>query len=58
MEQEHFISGFCRTTDSSRTVTVETEDGRLLDVDCCYESCIHAASCVIAEKIRKLTKSE
>lgn len=58
MEQEHFISGFCRTVDASRTVTVVTEDGCVTDVDCCYESCIHAASCVIAEKIRELTKTE
>jgi len=58
MEQECFISGFCRTVDSSRTVTVVTENGALTEVDCCYENCIHAGSCVIAKEIDEITKTE
>ena len=58
MEKEYFLTGYCRTTDQSRTVTIEIEDSKLTEVDCCYENCIHATSCVIAEKIRELTKSE
>lgn len=58
MEQEHFISGFCRTVDASRTVTVVTENGAVTDIDCCYENCIHAASCTVAKEIGELTKTE
>lgn len=53
MEQELFFSGYCRTIDQSRMVTIEIEDGELTEVDCCYETCIHAPSCTIAEEIRK-----
>lgn len=56
MEQERFFSGYCRTIDKSRMVTVETEDGQLLEVDCCFETCIHAPSCTIAAEIRQLLK--
>ena len=52
MEQEHFITGYCRTTDQSRTVTVVTEDGTLIEVDCCYENCIHTPNCAIAKEIK------
>ena len=54
MEQERFFSGYCRTIDKSRMVTVETEDGQLLEVDCCFETCIHAPNCTIAAEIRQL----
>ena len=33
MEQEYFLTGYCRTTDQSRTVTVELENGALVEVD-------------------------
>lgn len=58
MEQERFLSGYCRTTDQSRTVTVVTEDGTLTEVDCCFETCVHAPNCTIAEEIRKALKEK
>ena len=56
MEKEYFFSGYCRTLDKSRMVAVETEDGKVTDVDCCFENCIHTPNCTIAEEIRKLTE--
>ena len=41
MEKEYFFSGYCRTIDKSRMVTVVTEGTALTEVDCCYENCIH-----------------
>ena len=58
MEQEHFFSGYCRTVDESRMVTAVTEDGQLTEVECCFETCIHAPNCTIASQIRKLTQPE
>lgn len=58
MEQEYFFSGYCRTLDNSRTVAVEAEDGKITEVDCCFENCIHAPNCSIAKEIRKLTKKD
>ncbi len=52
MEQEHFFTGYCRTVDRSRMVTAVTEDGQLTEVDCCYETCIHAPNCTVAKEIR------
>ena len=56
MELEHFLSGYCRTLDESRTVAVITEDDQLTEVDCCYENCIHKPSCTIAKEIDLLMK--
>ena len=58
MEKESFISGYCRVLDQSRMVTVVTEKEQLLEVDCCYENCIHAPNCQIAKSIRKLLEGE
>jgi len=57
MEKEAFLSGYCRTIDRSRMVAVVTEDGELVEVDCCYETCIHAPNCIIAENIRQMLNS-
>lgn len=54
MEKEYFLSGYCRTTDQSRTVTIELEDGLLVEVDCCYENCVHTPNCTIAIQIKEL----
>ena len=54
MEKETFLSGYCRTTDQSRMVEVITEDGQLVEVDCCFEQCIHTANCTIAQQIHQL----
>ena len=53
MEKEIFLSGYCRMLDDSRMVELITEDGQLLEVDCCYESCVHTPNCTIAERIRE-----
>lgn len=58
MEQELFFTGYCRTIDQSRMVTVEIEDGELTEVDCCYETCIHAPNCTIAGEICKALKEK
>lgn len=55
MEQEHFISGYCRCLDASRMVEVITEDGKLTEVDCSYECCPHTQNCTIAQSIQSLT---
>lgn len=54
MTQEEIVSGYCRILDQSRMVTVETEDGKLLEADCCYGSCIYEPNCTIAKSIRTL----
>ena len=51
---EKFISGYCRMLDSSRTVTAETEDGKLTEVDCCYGNCLYQKNCPIAKKLDDL----
>ncbi len=56
MEKEYFFSGYCRTIDKSRMVTVVTEGTALTEVDCCYENCIHTPNCIIAKEIRALTE--
>jgi len=54
MEAEVFYSGYCRTIDQSRMVTVETENGQLSAVDCSYENCPYTQNCTIAQQIGKL----
>ena len=54
MEQEVFLSGYCRVLDQSRMVAVVTENGKLTEADCCYGSCVHEPNCEIARKIREL----
>ena len=56
MEKETFLSGYCRTTDQSRMVEVITEDAQLVEVDCCFEQCIHTANCTIAQAVKELLK--
>lgn len=51
MEEEIFLSGYCKAMDSSRTVTVVTVDGKLDEVDCGYPDCPHAPGCPVAKKI-------
>lgn len=55
MEQEYFFSGYCRTLDAGRTVAVLKENGVITEIDCCYNACPHAGSCLIAKEIDKLT---
>ena len=53
-EEEYIFSGYCRTVDASRMVTVETDGTAITDVACCYGSCPYEPSCTIAQKIREL----
>ena len=53
MEKELFVSGYCRSIDQSRMVSAVTEDGQLVEVDCCFETCIHAPNCTIAQQIQE-----
>ena len=57
MEQEYFYTGYCRTVDESRMVTVVVENGQLTEVDCCYENCVYAPNCTIGKQIRELAES-
>ena len=54
MEDEKFLSGYCRRIDGSRTVTVELEKGVISHMDCGYESCVYRLSCPIAKQIDEL----
>ena len=54
MEKEAFFSGYCRSIDNSRMVSVFVEDGILTEVDCCYETCVHTPNCIIAKNIKDL----
>ena len=56
MEQEVFLSGYCRCMDQSRMVAVVIEDGKLSEVDCGYPNCPYAPGCPIAEKLKELIK--
>ena len=56
MEREGFFSGYCRQIDDSRMVTVVAEGNCLTEVDCCYESCVYAPNCAVAQKIREFTQ--
>ncbi len=56
MEKEYFFTGYCRTNDASRMVEVVEENGKLLEVDCCYESCPYTGNCTIAQSIREITE--
>ena len=54
MEDEKFITGYCRQLDASRTVCAETVDGVLEEADCCYGSCVYEGRCPIAKELDKL----
>ena len=56
MEQEVFLSGYCRMLDQSRMVAAVTQDGTLMETDCAFPDCSYAPNCPIAEKIRQLIK--
>ncbi|MBO5048987.1 MAG: hypothetical protein J6C41_00975 [Oscillospiraceae bacterium] len=55
MEQELFLSGYCRNLDHSRMVCVVTEDRNLTEVDCDYPCCPYIKECSIAKHIAELT---
>lgn len=53
MEKETFLSGYCKSLDQSRMVAVVTEDGTLVEADCCFGSCVHEPNCQIAKQIKE-----
>jgi hypothetical protein len=52
MEQEYFLSGYCRGVDGHRMVCVVTENGTVTECDCAYPACPHAPVCPVADQIR------
>ena len=56
MEMEKFLSGYCRQLDGSRMVEVILEDGEIVEIYCCYGSCIHQGNCLIAKEIDALSE--
>ena len=56
MEEEKFLSGYCRQLDASRMVEVILENGEVSEVDCCYGSCVYQSSCLIAQQLDEVKK--
>lgn len=56
MEEEFFLSGYCRRQDQSRMVTIVVEQGELTECDCCYSTCIYAPNCTVAGQIAEKLK--
>ena len=54
MENEKFVSGYCRVLDNSRMVEVILENGEIVEVDCCYGNCVYQANCPIAKEIAEI----
>lgn len=51
MEKEMFFTGYCRQTDSARTVAAVAEGTSLTEVDCCFPDCAYARDCPIGKDI-------
>ncbi len=52
MEEEVFVSGFCKTQNQSRMLICEVcvrEDGtkEILSSDCAYGKCEHSSTCLL-----------
>ena len=56
MEEELFFTGYCRQLDQSRMVTIEVENGRLTECDCCYGGCVYEPNCTVAQQISEACK--
>ena len=54
MEQEKFVSGYCRQLDAGRTVCAVLESGEITEIDCCYFSCPYRPGCPISREIDAL----
>lgn len=53
MEEEYFFSGYCRSLDAGRMVTVETDTAQHCTADCAFPLCPYQDSCEIAKKIKE-----
>ena len=51
MEEEKFVSGYCRVLDCSRLVEVVLANGAVAEADCCYGNCVYQPNCPIAKEI-------
>lgn len=56
MEEERFVSGYCRQMDGSRMVEVILTDGKVSEADCNFGSCPYEGACPIGQKITELGK--
>jgi hypothetical protein len=56
MEQEYFISGYCRRMDQSRMVTLVTENAAPVQIDCDFGNCPYEQNCPVAREIRDQLK--
>ncbi|MBQ7331318.1 MAG: hypothetical protein IJW94_05970 [Oscillospiraceae bacterium] len=54
MEEEYFLSGYCRQNDSSRTVTVETDGSAVTHIGCGYNVCPYKEQCPIGQRIAEI----
>lgn len=57
MIEEKIISGYCRTSDQSRMVTLEIDEQNHVDVDCSYGSCPYETTCPIGKEITNLLEN-
>ena len=60
--REEFISGFCRTSNETRTVACEYEyrpGGSVVmtEFGCDYEKCVNSVACLILEQARAIEKN-
>lgn len=51
---EYCFSGYCRRTDSARTVFYEEGEG----ADCAWPDCVYAPDCPIAREISQIDKQD
>ena len=54
MEEEKYLTGYCRQLDNARMVEVILENGKITEVDCCYGNCVYQSNCPIAKEIESL----
>ena len=54
MEEEKYLTGYCRQLDNARMVEVILENGEITEVDCCYGNCVYQSNCPIAKEIESL----
>lgn len=54
MEEEKYLTGYCRQLDNARMVEVILENGKITEVDCCYGNCVYQSNCPIAMEIKEL----
>lgn len=54
MEEERFISGYCRQLDNHRMVEVILKEGKLQEADCAFGTCTFQAGCPIGKQLQAL----